>query len=67
MLSTEKARLLVRDVEFPGDADKVYRIAVGGKRKRRALINAVESRDRKTAGAIEIQRTWRGFRTRLAH
>lgn len=64
MLSTEKARHLLKDVQFPGDEDNAYRIAVSGKLSRIALISGADDKDRRTAGAIEIQRIWRGFRTR---
>ena len=83
MLSAEKARHLLRDVQFPGDEDNTYRIAVSGKQNRRvsettiyiltlslyliqSLIRAAGDRERRIAGAIEIQRLWRGLRTRFA-
>lgn len=64
MLTSGGARSLLKDVQFPGDVDGTYLIAVSHERRRALVQSGGQSHDALVAAAIEVQCHWRGFRTR---
>ncbi|KAL5457328.1 hypothetical protein EMCRGX_G034576 [Ephydatia muelleri] len=63
MVSTAVARTVLRDVDFPGDHDPTYVLAVSGKVSRRTALTQGGKAGR-IAAALELQRIWRGRKTR---
>eukprot|EP00731_Ephydatia_muelleri_P031969 Em0023g476a len=63
MVSTAVARTVLRDVDFPGDHDLTYVLAVSGKVSRRTALTQGGKAGR-IAAALELQRIWRGRKTR---
>ncbi|KAJ8017481.1 hypothetical protein HOLleu_45084 [Holothuria leucospilota] len=68
MLSAQEAHRIIKSVHFPGEENLVRneKICQASKKTRRDLIiHHGKTEEQKIAAAVEIQRIWRGFWTRL--